>query len=56
MTEAFTAETTIDGPVDAVWARLIDWDTATQWMSGVDALRAEWSDRRWHNPGVHDAG
>jgi hypothetical protein len=28
MTEVFTAETTIDGPVDAVWARLVDWDTA----------------------------
>jgi uncharacterized protein YndB with AHSA1/START domain len=26
MTEVFSAETTIDRPVDAVWARLIDWD------------------------------
>jgi uncharacterized protein YndB with AHSA1/START domain len=41
MTEVFTAETTIDGPVDAVWARLVDWDTAARWMSGVDELRAE---------------
>jgi carbon monoxide dehydrogenase subunit G len=42
MTEVFTAETTIDGPVDAVWARLVDWDTAAaQWMSGVDELRAQ---------------
>jgi uncharacterized protein YndB with AHSA1/START domain len=40
MTEVFTAETTIDRPVDAVWARLIDWDTAARWMSGVDVLRA----------------
>ena len=40
MTEVFAAETTIDRPVDAVWARLIDWDTAARWMSGVDALRA----------------
>ena len=40
MTEVFTAETTIDRPVDAVWARLVDWDTAARWMSGVDALRA----------------
>jgi carbon monoxide dehydrogenase subunit G len=40
MTEVFTAETTIDHPVDAVWARLIDWDSAARWMSGVDALRA----------------
>lgn len=40
MTEVFTAETTIDRPVDAVWARLTDWDTAARWMSGVDALRA----------------
>jgi carbon monoxide dehydrogenase subunit G len=40
MTEVFTAETTIDRPVDAVWARLIDWDFATEWMSGVEALRA----------------
>jgi carbon monoxide dehydrogenase subunit G len=41
MTEAFAAETTIDRPVDAVWARLIDWDAAARWMSGVDALRAQ---------------
>jgi len=40
MTEVFTAETTIDRPVEAVWARLIDWDIAAEWMSGVDALRA----------------
>ena len=41
MTEAFAAETTIDHPVDAVWARLVDWDAAARWMSGVDALRAQ---------------
>lgn len=41
MTEAFAAETTIDRPVDAVWARLVDWDAAARWMSGVDALRAQ---------------
>ena len=41
MTEAFTAETTIGYPVDAVWARLIDWNSAARWMSGVDALRAD---------------
>lgn len=41
MTEAFRAETTIDRPVDEVWARLVDWDGATRWMSGVDAMRAE---------------
>jgi uncharacterized protein YndB with AHSA1/START domain len=41
MTEVFTAETTIGRPVDAVWARLIDWDSAARWMSGVDALRAD---------------
>ena len=40
MTEVFTAETTIDRPVDEVWARLIDWDLAAQWMPGVDALHA----------------
>ena len=40
MTEVFTAETTIDGSVDAVWARLVDWDTAARWMAGVDDLRA----------------
>ena len=40
MTEVFTAEVTIDRPVDAVWARLIDWDSAARWMSGVEALRA----------------
>ena len=38
MTEVFTADTTIDRPVDVVWARLIDWDSATRWMPGVDAL------------------
>ena len=41
MTEVFTAETTIGRPVDAVWERLIDWDIAARWMSGVDALRAD---------------
>jgi carbon monoxide dehydrogenase subunit G len=41
MTEVFTAETIIDRPVDAVWARLIDWDNAARWMPGVDALRAD---------------
>ena len=41
MTRAFAAETTIDRPVDAVWARLIDWDSAALWMPGVDALRAQ---------------
>ena len=41
MTEVFTAETTIDRPADAVWARLTNWDLATQWMSGVDALSAD---------------
>jgi carbon monoxide dehydrogenase subunit G len=41
MTEVFSAETTIDHPVDAVWARLIDWDFAARWMSGVDAMRVD---------------
>ena len=41
MTEAFAAETTIDRPVGAVWARLVDWDTAARWMPRVDALRAQ---------------
>ena len=41
MTEVFTAQTTIDYPVDAVWARLIDWDTAARWMPGVDAMRVD---------------
>jgi carbon monoxide dehydrogenase subunit G len=41
MTEVFTALTTIDRPVAAVWARLVDWDGAARWMSGVDALRAD---------------
>jgi carbon monoxide dehydrogenase subunit G len=40
MTEVFTAEVTIGRRVDAVWARLIDWDNAARWMSGVEALRA----------------
>jgi carbon monoxide dehydrogenase subunit G len=41
MTKAFAVETTIDRPVDTVWARLVDWDAAARWMPGVDALRAE---------------
>lgn len=41
MTEVFRAETTIDRPSDQVWARLVDWDRAADWMPGVDALRAE---------------
>jgi carbon monoxide dehydrogenase subunit G len=41
MTEVFAAEVTIGRPVDAVWARLIDWDNAARWMSGVEALRAD---------------
>jgi carbon monoxide dehydrogenase subunit G len=41
MTEVFTAGTTIDRPVDEVWARLTDWDTAASWMPGVEALRAD---------------
>ncbi len=41
MTEAFAVETMIDRPIDAVWSRLVDWDTAARWMSGVDALRAK---------------
>ena len=41
MTQVFAAEATIDRPLEAVWARLIDWDTAARWMPGVDALRAQ---------------
>jgi hypothetical protein len=41
MADVFTAETAIGRPVDAVWARLIDWDSVGRWMSGVDALRAD---------------
>jgi carbon monoxide dehydrogenase subunit G len=40
MTEVFTVETTIDHPVEVVWARLVDWDCAARWMPGVEALRA----------------
>lgn len=41
MTEAFSAETTIDRPVEEVWERLVDWDEAARWMSGVEGLRAQ---------------
>ena len=41
MTTAFTAETTIDHPPDAVWERLVDWNTADRWMPGVDSVRAQ---------------
>jgi carbon monoxide dehydrogenase subunit G len=40
MTTAFTASATVDRPVGEVWQRLVDWDTADQWMSGVDAVSA----------------
>lgn len=41
MTQAFAAQTTINAPVDDVWQRLVDWETAPRWMPGVDALRAQ---------------
>jgi carbon monoxide dehydrogenase subunit G len=41
MTEVFAVKTMIDRPIDAVWSRLVDWETAAGWMSGVDALRAK---------------
>ena len=40
MTTAFTAQTTVDHPVGAVWERLAHWDTAHRWMPGVQAVRA----------------
>jgi len=40
MTTAFSAVTIVDHPVDAVWERLVDWDTANQWMPGVQTVRA----------------
>ena len=55
MTEAFAVETTIDHPVDVVWARLVDWDAAARWMPGVDAFRAQGSNRSRHGTGVHRA-
>lgn len=41
MTEAFTTQTTIARPVETVWSRLIDWDSAALWMPGVDSLHAQ---------------
>lgn len=41
MTTAFRAATVIGLPADVVWTRLVDWDAAARWMSGVDALRVE---------------
>jgi len=41
VTDALNTETTIDRPVEHVWAQLVDWGTAARWMPGVDALRAE---------------
>lgn len=41
MAEAFRATEKIAAPADAVWAVLTDWDRATEWMGGIDALRAE---------------
>ena len=40
MTTAFTASATVGHPVGDVWERLVDWDTADRWMSGVEAVRA----------------
>ena len=56
MTEIFSAETTIDHPVDAVWARLIDWDFAARWMSGVDAMRVDGLNRHRDDTGLHHSG
>lgn len=55
MTSAFTVATTIDHPVGPVWERLVDWDTADQWMSGVDALRAEGPTAAGTTLGLHGA-
>lgn len=41
MTIAFAASATVGHPVAVVWGRLIDWDTADRWMSGVDAVHVE---------------
>ncbi len=41
MSIAFTAETTIAKPATEVWAALVDWDNATEWMPGIDDFRAD---------------
>lgn len=41
MTKAFATQTTIDHPLDAMWARLVDWSNAARWMPDVDALYAQ---------------
>ena len=41
MSQAFTAEATIDRPAADVWRTLTDWGNAHRWMSGVDWIRAE---------------
>jgi carbon monoxide dehydrogenase subunit G len=39
--EVFSVDTTIDRPVAEVWARLVDWPRATEWMKGVRSVRVD---------------
>lgn len=41
MAEVFAVETTIDRPVQEVWARLTDWPRAAEWMPGVESVRVD---------------
>lgn len=40
MSLAFEVAEEIGRPIDEVWAALTDWNNASQWMPGVDQLRA----------------
>lgn len=40
MSQAFEVTTTINRPAEEVWASLVDWSKASQWMSGIDSMTA----------------
>ncbi|MDQ7908107.1 SRPBCC family protein [Phytohabitans sp. ZYX-F-186] len=41
MAEVFAVETTIERPVEQVWAQLTDWPGAARWMPGVESVRVD---------------
>lgn len=41
MTRAFSVSERIDRPVEEVWTRLTDWESASEWMPGVESMSAD---------------
>jgi hypothetical protein len=56
MTEVFTAETTIDGPVDAVWGPTSRLGHCRAMDVGRGRVARAGPNRRWHNLGLHHSG